>query len=125
LSCVAKEMVMSEYLTAAEVAALLKVPPETVKIWLRSGTLSGVILSDRAGWRVHRVDVDRFLDAQREHGPIERRAGRLGRAGVLLGNLVAAGLGDLAPPGDGFADDFEEGRAATRRVPAGRDPWGS
>jgi excisionase family DNA binding protein len=116
---------MDEYLTATEVAALLKVHPETVKNWLRSGALAGVVLSDRAGWRVRRGDVDRFLDARRKHGPIERRAGRSGQAGVLLGDLVAAGLGDLAPPGDGFADDVEAGRAATRRVPAGRDPWGS
>jgi len=114
---------MNEYLTAADVAALLRVHPETVKNWLRAGTLSGVILSDRAGWRVRRADVDRFLDERREHGPIGRQMMRPGQAGVLLGDLVAAGLGDLAPPGDGFADDVEAGRSATRRVSSGRDPW--
>ena len=116
---------MDEYLTTADVAALLKVHPETVKNWLRSGELSGVVLSDRAGWRVRRGDVDRFLEARRERGPIERRVRRPGRTGVLLGDLVDAGLGDLAPPGDGFADDVEVGRTATRRVASGRDPWDS
>jgi excisionase family DNA binding protein len=114
---------MDEYLTAGDVATLLKVHPETVKNWLRSGTLAGVILSDRAGWRVRRSDVDRFLDERRAHGPIGRRTRRSGRTNVLLGDLVAAGLGELAPPGDGYADDVEAGRAATRRVPSGRDPW--
>jgi excisionase family DNA binding protein len=115
---------MDTFLTATEVATLLKVHPETVKNWLRSGELSGVVLSDRAGWRVRRDDVDRFIEARRERGPIERRVGR-SKAGVLLGDLVDAGLGDLAPPGDGFADDVEAGRSATRQVTSGRDPWGS
>lgn len=52
---------MDEWLTAAEVAQLLRVNPETVKRWLRAGEMRGSLLSDRAGWRIARDEVDRFM----------------------------------------------------------------
>ncbi len=52
---------MDEWLTTAEVAQLLKVNPETVKRWLRGGEMRGSLLSDRAGWRVAREEVNRFM----------------------------------------------------------------
>jgi len=53
---------MNEWLTTGEVAKLLKVHPETVKRWLRGGVMRGSFLSDRAGWRVAREEVDRFME---------------------------------------------------------------
>jgi excisionase family DNA binding protein len=52
---------MDEWLTTAEVAQLLRVNPETVKRWLRSGEMRGSLLSDRAGWRIARAEVGRFM----------------------------------------------------------------
>ncbi len=54
-----------EYLTVADVANRLKVHPATVKRWLREGKLGGVLLGDRAGWRVSEEDLAQFLDGQR------------------------------------------------------------
>ncbi len=55
-----------EYLTVADVANRLKVHPATVKRWLRDGKMGGVLLGDRAGWRVSEDDLARFLDSQRQ-----------------------------------------------------------
>lgn len=52
---------MDEWLTVQEVANLLKVNPETVKRWLRAGALRGSYLSDRAGWRIRREEIERFM----------------------------------------------------------------
>ncbi len=54
-----------EYLTVADVANRLKVHPATVKRWLRDGKMGGVLLGDRAGWRVSEDDLARFLESQR------------------------------------------------------------
>lgn len=59
---------MDEWLTTQEVADLLKVNPETVKRWLRSGEMRGSLLSDRAGWRIARDEVQRFM-RDRERTP--------------------------------------------------------
>ncbi len=55
-----------EYLTVADVANRLKVHPATVKRWLRDGKMGGVLLGDRAGWRVSEDDLTRFLESQRQ-----------------------------------------------------------
>ena len=52
---------MEEYLTVAEVAAKLKVDPETVRVWLRTGKLRGTRLSRAAGWRIPESEVIRLL----------------------------------------------------------------
>jgi excisionase family DNA binding protein len=52
---------VDEWLTTNEVAALLKVNPETVKRWLRRGLMRGSLLSDRAGWRIARAEIGRFM----------------------------------------------------------------
>jgi len=52
---------MDEWLTAAEVAELIKVHPMTVKRWLREGDMRGTLLGDKSGWRVHRDEVARFM----------------------------------------------------------------
>lgn len=48
-------------LTVDEIAQELKVDPETVRRWLRSRELPGVITSRQAGWRVARADLNTFL----------------------------------------------------------------
>jgi excisionase family DNA binding protein len=59
---------LTEWLTAAEVAALLRVHPKTVKRWLLAGDLQGSILGNRSGWRISRTEVDRFM-ADRRYVP--------------------------------------------------------
>lgn len=54
-----------DYLTSGEVAEELRVTPNTVRLWLREGSLRGSYLSDRAGWRVLRSDLDAFVAAKR------------------------------------------------------------
>jgi excisionase family DNA binding protein len=49
-------------LTVQEVAERLRLKPETVRRWLRSGRLRGISLgSDHAGWRVRESEVQKFL----------------------------------------------------------------
>jgi excisionase family DNA binding protein len=59
---------VDEWLTTNEVASLLKVNPETVKRWLRRGLMRGSLLSDRAGWRIARTEVERFMAARSNAG---------------------------------------------------------
>lgn len=48
-----------------QVADRLKVNPETVRRWLRSGQLRGYLLGgDRAGYRVAADDLDAFIRAR-------------------------------------------------------------
>ena len=55
-----------EFLTVAEVAKRLRVHTATVKRWLREGEMGGVLLGDRAGWRISEEDLARFLEARRQ-----------------------------------------------------------
>lgn len=50
-----------ELLTVQDVAARIKVNPETVRRWLRTGRMKGTLLGDRAGWRVPASEIPRFL----------------------------------------------------------------
>jgi len=53
-------------LTIAEVAAELRVNPETVRRWLASGKLGGYRPGGkRAGWRIPVADLHRFRVAAR------------------------------------------------------------
>ena len=61
-----------EYLTVSEVATRLKVTPLTVRRWLHAGSLAGIQLGDRAGWRITEADLQRFLDARRRGGVQDR-----------------------------------------------------
>jgi excisionase family DNA binding protein len=50
------------FLTVAEVAARLRVNPETVRRWLRHGRLRGFLMGgDRAGYRIAESELQRFL----------------------------------------------------------------
>jgi len=50
-------------LTVPEVAEQLSVTEETVRRWLRSGQLAGVLLSRRAGWRIRQESIVTLLEA--------------------------------------------------------------
>ena len=51
-----------ELLTVSEVAGKLKINPETVRVWLRSGKLKGVMPGgDRIGYRIPESEVQRIL----------------------------------------------------------------
>jgi excisionase family DNA binding protein len=60
------------YLTVNDVAKRLKVTPLTVRRWLNAGSLVGIQLGDRAGWRISETDLATFLDARRRGGVQER-----------------------------------------------------
>jgi excisionase family DNA binding protein len=49
-----------EYLTTADVAALLRVNPQTVRVWVRTGKIPHVRLG-----RTVRIPKDELLDALR------------------------------------------------------------
>jgi excisionase family DNA binding protein len=53
------------WLTVAEIAARLRMHPETIRDWLRSGKLKGRGFGGRAGWRVRESDLRAFLDTDR------------------------------------------------------------
>jgi excisionase family DNA binding protein len=57
----------TEYLTVEAVARRLRVEPLTVWSWVRSGRLPAANLGP-AGWRIMRVELERFIIAQRAHG---------------------------------------------------------
>ncbi len=48
-----------EYLTVAEAAALLKVAPNTIRDWLKSGELKGSKIGRL--WRIRQCDLDEFI----------------------------------------------------------------
>ncbi len=53
-----------ELLTPDEVAKILKVHSETVRRWLREGTLSGIKLGQSLRWRIKREELDRYIAQQ-------------------------------------------------------------
>jgi excisionase family DNA binding protein len=57
-----------------DVAALLDVHPQTVRVWLRSGKLRGRMLSRKAGYRIAGTDLLAFLDAENGEADTKRAA---------------------------------------------------
>ena len=56
-------------LTVAEVAARLRVPPATVRRWLREGRLRGALLGGtKLGYRIAESDLERFIQEGYEAG---------------------------------------------------------
>jgi excisionase family DNA binding protein len=58
-------MVPEKVYTPEEAAEVLKVSPETVRIWLRTGKLGGVKMGRRL-WRVRESDLEAFLKGNQE-----------------------------------------------------------
>ena len=52
------------WLTVEDICDRLQVHPQTVRRWLRAGELHGVLIGDRAGYRVHPDDLAAFLRAR-------------------------------------------------------------
>ena len=48
-----------DLLTVEETAAMLRVSPETIRLWLRKGELTGA--DTPAGWRIARADIEAWL----------------------------------------------------------------
>jgi excisionase family DNA binding protein len=59
-----------EYMKVSEVAALLRLPEETVSRLLRTGQLPGIFAGRREGWRVKRSEVLNWTtnQPQNDHG---------------------------------------------------------
>jgi excisionase family DNA binding protein len=51
----------SEWLTVEDIAAAVKVDPQTVRRWLRAGQLPGRNFHGRTGWRIRVRDFDAFV----------------------------------------------------------------
>ncbi|MDP9364221.1 MAG: helix-turn-helix domain-containing protein [Chloroflexota bacterium] len=54
--------------TVEEIVDTLKVHEQTVRRWLREGTLRGVLLGRKAGYRVRAGDLEAFLAARDARG---------------------------------------------------------
>ena len=50
-----------EYLTPEEIAEKLRIHPDTVRRWIRTGALKGVKVGPRQ-WRVTRESIEAFLN---------------------------------------------------------------
>lgn len=57
-------MTEPEWLTVKQVAAHAQVSEETVRRWLRGGELHGHKIGRRAGYRVRRDDLERFMKGE-------------------------------------------------------------
>lgn len=58
---------MSELLTVAEVARILRVDDTTVRRWVKQGTLEAIVLphaNQRQAYRIKRETLDRVLGTQ-------------------------------------------------------------
>ncbi len=62
-------LVAERFMTVPEIASELRVPETNVRAWLRDGKLKGILLSRKAGWRVTREDLERFIDSRRSDQP--------------------------------------------------------
>jgi excisionase family DNA binding protein len=58
--------------TVEEVVDMLKVHEQTVRRWLKSGDLHGVLLGRKSGWRIRAAELERFL--------AERDTAQMGKA---------------------------------------------
>lgn len=62
-------METERWLTVDETADLLRVHAQTVRLWLKTGKLSGTLLSRRAGWRIKASEVTRLLEGGSGEAP--------------------------------------------------------
>ena len=86
-------MAEETYYTVDEVAARLRVDPQTVRRWLREGRLPGVKPGgDKAGWRIAGADVAALLrpHGRRAPGPPPVNHGDARRSAALGAVLAQA-----------------------------------
>jgi excisionase family DNA binding protein len=61
--------VPDDLLTVPELAARLRVTPETIRRWLRDGKIRGHRFGGpRMGWRIARTEIARLMGAPALHG---------------------------------------------------------
>jgi excisionase family DNA binding protein len=85
----------SEFLTVAEVAALLKINEQTVRNWIDRGELAAVRAGRRV--RIRRTALDEVLTAISTPKPPEPEPTPDGPSGEDFWSGVAVGAADLAP----------------------------
>src|SRR5262245_10339756 len=71
-------MADEQWLTVQKIAKRLDVHEQTVRRWLRAGELRGVLLGDKAGYRVREEDFQAFLRS-RLVGDGDQLAGKVPR----------------------------------------------
>lgn len=54
-------MEATQWLTVEEAADIAKVHEQTIRRWLRAGTLKGHLISRRAGYRIQSDDLSAFM----------------------------------------------------------------
>lgn len=54
-------MLEPPFLTVREVAQRMRVSDKTVRKWIGQGRLRGVKISNRGGWRIPEVEVERLI----------------------------------------------------------------
>lgn len=101
---------MPEYLTVNEVADLVRVYPETVRRWLRSGLLPGRHAGHK--WRVSQADLSAFLDGK--GGEIDEEDWRKSRAAAVSSGSSTSGA-SASTSGAGFSS-ASSGRSLTPRI---------
>jgi len=60
---------MEQMLTVSDVARILQVSEETVRRWLRGGTIAGIQFGNE--WRVEQKNLQAFIDSRK--GPQRKR----------------------------------------------------
>lgn len=59
-----------ELLTVAEVADEIGVHPQTVRRWLRDGSIAGTLITRQAGYRIRRSEVERLIEEGLREGKL-------------------------------------------------------
>lgn len=59
-----------QLMTVQQVAERLQVHEETVRRWLRDGSLAGINFEGKTGYRVRRSDLEAFLERRAEAGKL-------------------------------------------------------
>ena len=59
-----------ELLTVAAVADEIGVHPQTVRRWLRDGSIVGTLITRQAGYRIRRSEVDRLIEEGLREGKL-------------------------------------------------------
>lgn len=68
-----------KWYTAAEVGDIFKVADYTVRDWLRSGQLEGILIANKTGWRVSESALQAFIAKRQVEAAARRIARRRGR----------------------------------------------
>lgn len=58
-------MADDKWLTVAQIAERLQIDNETVRRWLRSGELPGLLIGRKGGYRVQESDLQAFLQEKK------------------------------------------------------------